>query len=125
MVIHRIPTIYNIYYWKGLCKIKDLSVRPLEEGKDENIYNKLVARGRKFEKYAIGRHYLQYTGHKGRKNRVMINAHQACISGVKEDKVKEEEIFMCVPSLYGFNFISKNWENVNVELLEGIILNIL
>ena len=110
MVIHRIPTIYNIYYWKGLCKIKDLSVRPLEE---------------EFEKYAIGRHYLQYTGHKGRKNRVMINAHQACISGVKEDKVKEEEIFMCVPSLYGFNFISKNWENVNVELLDGIILNIL
>ena len=149
----RSSNVYNVYYWEGLHKIEDLFVRPLVKEKDESIYNKLITRGRKFEKYAIGRHYLQDTGNKGRKSRVMIDhqtysagyyhpsgtrtgTRQAYASyyptfsgystpGVKEDKVKEEELFMCAPSLNGFKFVSKDWEDINVEFLDGIILNIL
>ena len=53
----------------------------------------------------------------------MINASKyPVISGVKEAKVKEEELFMCLPTLYGFDFGSNEWGHLSVELLDGISL---
>lgn len=36
--------------------------------------------------------------------------------------VKEEELFMCAPSVYGFSFASKKWGQIYVDELSGIIL---
>ncbi|RGB42235.1 P-loop containing nucleoside triphosphate hydrolase protein, partial [Rhizophagus diaphanus] len=37
-----------------------------------------------------------------------------------EKSVKEEELFMCVPSLYGFSFTTKKWGQLYVEFLDEI-----
>lgn len=34
--------------------------------------------------------------------------------------VKEDELFMCAPSLYGFSFAAKKWGEVNIDDLNGI-----
>jgi hypothetical protein len=89
--------------------------------KDESIYNELVAQGKIFVKYAIGRHYLQHA-----EGRFMVDfSKRKRLSGVREAKVKEEELFMCFTRFYGFNFVSKVWNFIEAELLDGIILNLL
>jgi hypothetical protein len=142
-----------------VCEIERLPVVPLPE--ESPIRSQLVERGRKFVKYAIGPHYLQYTGNMfcniwfGTTNfksegRVMIdsvsfskinpsynmgtakkihpptNNHYYRVPAVpqpqefnNEKSVKEEELFMCVPSLYGFSFTTKKWGQLYVEFLDG------
>ncbi|GBB86733.1 hypothetical protein RclHR1_13120004 [Rhizophagus clarus] len=51
---------FTIMEWDGVCEIEKLCVIPLPG--ESQIRNQLVERGRKFEKYAIGPHYLQCTG---------------------------------------------------------------
>ncbi|RIA83803.1 P-loop containing nucleoside triphosphate hydrolase protein [Glomus cerebriforme] len=153
---------FNISEWEGVCEIEKLSVVPLPE--KSTIRDELIARGRKFVKYAIGPHYLQYTGNMFRKSwfgitnfksdgRVMIDA----VSFSKIDpsynmetakkhnhhnnyiipnmymatpqvpeyndhnkSVKEEELFMCAPSLYGFSFTTKKWGQLYVDPLDEV-----
>ncbi|CAB5373441.1 unnamed protein product [Rhizophagus irregularis] len=40
-----------------------------------------------------------------------------------EKSVKEEELFMCVPSLYGFSFTTKKWGQLYVEFLDEILFD--
>ena len=39
----------------------------------------------------------------------------------KVNDVSEEELFMCKPKLTAFNFARKEWEDIGVSLLNGII----
>jgi hypothetical protein len=89
--------------------------------KDGSIYDNLVAEGKIFVKYAIGQHYLQHAeGH------FMVDFSKCKrLSGVREAKVKEEELFMCINTFYGFNFVLKVWGFIKADLLDGIILNLL
>lgn len=148
---------FTIIEWEGVREIEKLSIVPLPE--ESPIRNQLVERGRKFVKYAIGPHYLNYTGNMfcniwfGTTNfksegRVMIdsvsfskinpsynmgtskkipqNSYYYTVPAVPqpqdfndEKSVKEEELFMCVPSLYGFSFTTKKWGQLYVEFLDG------
>lgn len=40
---------------------------------------------------------------------------------VDRKSVKEEELFMCAPSVYGFSFASKKWGQIYIDELSGII----
>jgi hypothetical protein len=40
-----------------------------------------------------------------------------------EKSVNEEELFMCVPSLYGFSFTTKKWRQLYIDDLNGIVEN--
>ncbi|RIA96185.1 P-loop containing nucleoside triphosphate hydrolase protein [Glomus cerebriforme] len=155
--IHTSKTFF-ISDWEGVREIEKLPVVPLP--KESPIRDNLVARGRKFVKYAIGPHYLQYSGNMfcniwyGITNfksdgRVMIDAvsfskvnpgynmikstnaqnnyglyyAQQQVPMQQHDNgksVKEEELFMCAPSLYGFSFTTKKWGQLYVEELDEI-----
>jgi hypothetical protein len=125
--------------WEGACDIDELPVAPLSD----SIRDELVARGRKFVKYAIGPHYLYYTGSLFRKymcgiihfkseGRLMvdtvsffkINPGYGMDNRKKVDRksVLEDELFMCAPSVYGFSFASKRWGQIYVDELNGIII---
>ncbi|GBC15567.2 uncharacterized protein OCT59_027855 [Rhizophagus irregularis] len=134
--------IYEKYYtfidfWKGLCKINKLPIIPLS--KEDNIYNKLVARGKKFIKYAIGHHFLQHShSSKYSKGRIMVdisnyknyslassifnnNCYLEYLEDIKiNDDVKEEELFMCVSKLPAYSFTWKDWHFIDVEHLNEI-----
>ncbi|CAG8478030.1 16856_t:CDS:10, partial [Rhizophagus irregularis] len=133
--------IYEKYYtfidfWKGLCKINKLPIIPLS--KEDNIYNKLVARGKKFIKYAIGHHFLQHShSSKYSKGRIMVdisnyknyslassifnnNCYLEYLEDIKiNDDVKEEELFMCVSKLPAYSFTWKDWHFIDVEHLNA------
>ena len=40
---------------------------------------------------------------------------------ILKEYYKEEELFMCAPTLYGFSFAAKKWGQIYVDQLEGII----
>jgi hypothetical protein len=40
---------------------------------------------------------------------------------VDRKSVKEEDLFMCAPSVYGFSFASKKWGQIYIDELSGII----
>ncbi|RIA83802.1 P-loop containing nucleoside triphosphate hydrolase protein [Glomus cerebriforme] len=132
--------------WKGVCEIEKLPVVPLPE--ESPIRDELITRGRKFVKYAIGPHYLHYTGNMFYKSwygttnyksdgRVMIDtvsfskinptynmettkrANRQNDFGTQKS-VKEEELFMCAPSLYGFCFATKKWGQLFVDPLDEL-----
>ncbi|RIA96186.1 P-loop containing nucleoside triphosphate hydrolase protein [Glomus cerebriforme] len=145
---------FNIEEWEGVFEIEKLPVVPLP--KESPIRDNLIARGKKFIKYAIGPHYLQYSGNMFRKTwfgitnfksdgRVMIDAvsfskinpsynmetaknfnrgsrcgRQMQVQQHDEKSVKEEEIFMCAPSLFGFSFTTKKWGQLYVDKLDEI-----
>ncbi|RIA96188.1 P-loop containing nucleoside triphosphate hydrolase protein [Glomus cerebriforme] len=153
--IHGIKS-FNIREWEGVCEIEKLPVVPLP--KESPIRDNLIARGKKFIKYAIGPHYLQYSGNMFRSTwfgitnfksdgRVMIDAvsfskinpsynmgtakklnhgsgrsRQIHVQLQQHDEksVKEEEIFMCVPSLFGFSFTTKKWGQLYVDKSDEI-----
>ncbi|GBC06445.1 hypothetical protein RclHR1_06830013 [Rhizophagus clarus] len=134
--------------WKGgVREIEKLSVVPLPE--ESPIRNKLVERGRKFVKYGIGPHYLQYTGNMFRHSwygtttfksdgRVMVDTVSFCKinpnynmgtarkiniqnnCGPYETSVKEKELFMCAPSVYGFSYTSKKWGQLYIDNLNEV-----
>ncbi|CAG8580216.1 17953_t:CDS:2 [Funneliformis caledonium] len=134
--------------WEGVCKIEELSVVPLP--KENPIRDELVTRGRKFVKYAIGPHYLHYTGNLFRVTfwglvffkaigRVMIDTvsftktnpsynmdtARRVVNNVHNNKynvktVCEEDLFMCAPSCYGFSFVAKKWGQIYVEHIEDV-----
>ncbi|GES86064.1 P-loop containing nucleoside triphosphate hydrolase protein [Rhizophagus clarus] len=120
---------YTINFWKGLRKIDKLPVIPLL--KEDEIYNKLVARGKKFVKYAIGYHFLKHSS-KSSKGRIMVdvsrykgkdtnNYTRRCTEGIEmDDDVKEEELFMCVSRLSAYSFVWKEWYLINAEHLNDI-----
>ncbi|CAG8706523.1 1360_t:CDS:10 [Rhizophagus irregularis] len=129
--------IFVIDDWEGACDIDELPVAPLSD----STHDELVARGRKFVKYAIGPHYLYYTGSLFRKymcgtihfkseGRLMvdtvsffkINPGYGMDTRKKVDRksVKEEELFMCAPSVYGFSFASKKWGQIYIDELSDI-----
>ncbi|CAB4399720.1 unnamed protein product [Rhizophagus irregularis] len=122
--IHGTKT-FTIIKWEGVCEIEKLAVVSLPE--ESPIRNQLVECERNFVKYAIGPHYLNYTGNMfcniwfGTTNfksesRVMIDS----VSFSKINPIKEEELFMCVLFLYGFSFTTKKWGQLYVEFLDEI-----
>ncbi|PKK58124.1 hypothetical protein RhiirC2_796822 [Rhizophagus irregularis] len=129
--IHGTKT-FTIIKWEGVCEIEKLAVVSLPE--ESPIRNQLVECERNFVKYAIGPHYLNYTGNMfcniwfGTTNfksesRVMIDS--VSFSKINpnfndEKSVKEEELFMCVLFLYGFSFTTKKWGQLYVEFLDEI-----
>ncbi|CAB4394396.1 unnamed protein product [Rhizophagus irregularis] len=129
-----------IFSWKGLCKINKLPIIPLS--KEDNIYNKLVARGKKFIKYAIGHHFLQHSHScKYSKGRIMVdisNYEEYILADIFKDNynfyylkddikidddVKEEELFMCVSKLPAYSFTWKDWHFIDVEHLNEIMFD--
>ncbi|GES86062.1 P-loop containing nucleoside triphosphate hydrolase protein [Rhizophagus clarus] len=118
--------------WIGLRKIDKLPIIPLL--KEDKFYNKLVERGKKFIKYAIGHHFFQHSS-KSSKGRVMVDASrykgklinleydddEDYIKEMKKmDYVEEEELFMCAPQLPVYSFVWKDWYLIDVEHLSEI-----
>jgi hypothetical protein len=48
-----------------------------------------------------------------------VNRQNNC--GTYENSVKEEELFMCAPSFYGFSYTTKKWGQLYVDNLDGIV----
>ncbi|CAG8478006.1 uncharacterized protein OCT59_027854 [Rhizophagus irregularis] len=119
----RTTNSYRIDFWKGLRKINKLPIIPLL--KEDEIYNRLVERGKKFIKYAIGHHFLQHS-RKYSKGRIMIDVsrynstHSDYEKGIEMDGVKEEELFMCASKLRAYSFTWKEWYRIDVEQLSEI-----
>ncbi|CAG8519404.1 7695_t:CDS:10 [Cetraspora pellucida] len=141
---------WHIDHFLGVLSIDKLPAVPLK--KECEIRDKLVKRGKIFEKYALGAHYLRYSGRFFRKSwvgdtyyrgdgRIMIDAatfsqidpnyksdvnnnrhnyiHNSSIKGDKK-KVKEEELYMCAPTFFGFSFIAKKWGQFYVDQVDEI-----
>ena len=119
---------HKISSWIGYRKISDLFIIPLS--KKDAIYEALVKRGKNFKKYAIGHHFLQHSKYKGKKGRVIVDIQTKCSKNfklynyVKEDDIKDEELFMCTFKFNMYNIAERKWYlDVNINNLDGIILN--
>ncbi|GES98941.1 ATPase, AAA domain containing protein [Rhizophagus clarus] len=100
--------------WDGACDIDELPVAPLSD----STRDELIAKGRKFVKHAIGPHYLYYTGISFFKVNPGYNMDTK--KKATRKSVKEEELFMCAPTVYGFSFASKKWGQIYVDELNDI-----
>ncbi|CAB5186384.1 P-loop containing nucleoside triphosphate hydrolase protein [Rhizophagus irregularis] len=144
--VHGIKTFFINDWGGGVREIEKLRVVPLPE--ESPIRSQLVERGRKFVKYGIGPHYLQYTGNMFSNSwfgtttyksdgRVMIDTVSFSRinpnynmetakkvmqnnGGIYENSVKEEELFMCAPSFYGFSYTTKKWGQLYIDNLNEI-----
>jgi len=133
---------WSIPYFSGLSDITKLPVVPLP--KEGPIRDKLIQRGKKFVKLALGPHYLRYTGRFFRHNwytyyykgdgRIIIDtasfaqinpsydmdtAYRGGQNRIASKEMKEDELYMCAPTLFGFSFSAKKWGQFYVEKLDG------
>ncbi|CAG8650752.1 391_t:CDS:10 [Dentiscutata erythropus] len=153
---------WYISHFVGVLNITKLPVVPLQ--KECAIRDELVKRGKKFEMYANGHHYLQYSGnffhqfwfrntyYRG-DGRIMVDA--STFGKIKPNydmglsnfnlenfgynfkynsqpkpfnmsensskrKVKEEELYMCSPTFFGFSFTAKLWGQFYVDQVDEI-----
>ncbi|CAG8680207.1 8283_t:CDS:10, partial [Rhizophagus irregularis] len=117
--------------WEGVCEIEKLAVVPLPE--ESPIHNQLVERGRKFGRVMIDSvsfFKINPSYNMGTTKRIPQNNYYYTVPAVPqpqdfndEKSVKEEELFMCVPSLYGFSFTTKKWGQLYVEFLDEILFD--
>jgi hypothetical protein len=124
----------------GVRELAQLPARVM----NEQWRDVLTARGRKYQKVAIGAHYQNYTGHMQVKSwwswndlrangRIMVDIstyNQFCDNddysinpsddnnGVGE--VQESQLWMCSPWILGFSFASKQWGRFAVSRIEDI-----
>ncbi|CAG8463165.1 2112_t:CDS:10 [Dentiscutata heterogama] len=151
-----IDKTWHIEQFDGVLNITKLPVVPLQ--KKCEIRDELVKRGKKFELFAIGPHYLRYSGNFFYKSwfistysrgdgRIMIDASTFNKINPNYDmglakhnfenlqynynyntrpkpflkrKIKEEELYMCSPTFFGFSFTAKIWGQFYVDQVDEI-----
>ena len=131
-----------IHSFSGTKAISQLPIRILTASTEAT----LTARGRKFNLYGLGSHYLHY-GNGGNiiketwcgpqltraQGRIMVdvvtfekinpNSRYAHAQDSEVDvplQLKEDMLYMCYPTLLGFSFAAKRWGEVDLDKVEEI-----
>ncbi len=134
---------FIIRAFNGTLKISELSVRPLES----DLKNKLIERGKVYEKYGINTHYLQYSGNlkldtwMGPKfyrseGRILIDPvsfekrddsgcrrTQEFDAGATFTTIPEKLLAFHEPYMKGFSFSLKKWGTFAVSQMADIKFN--
>jgi hypothetical protein len=138
-----VQTQFKVPSFKGIMPISNLAVHPM----DEKTKAKLVERGRKFEKYALGSNYVHCTGNLMMRSyfknilfrsdgRIMIdvanfdkkNPNYASSNYGRDSEenfevIAEDKLHVTVPYIKGFSFPLKKWGEFAIDDLSEIKFN--
>lgn len=133
---------FAIPAFPGTKRIDSLACLPMKD----DIYAKLVERGKLFEKIAIGNHYMNYKGTLFRKHwfyttyykadgRVMVDTisfqrmnpdyeNQDRFNNEDDDlavqTISKEKLYMTWPFIKGFSFAAKKWGEMSIKNMSPV-----